>query len=73
LLALDALTAVLDLAAGTGKLARLLVPHVGRLWAVDPSESMLEKLRSQLPGVEGTHVRRVRGARYLLELGSQPA
>ncbi|HEX4718741.1 MAG TPA: methyltransferase domain-containing protein [Thermoleophilaceae bacterium] len=45
-------SAVLDLAAGTGKLTRLLVPLVGRVVAVDPSESMLAKLRDQVPGVD---------------------
>src|SRR3954452_6758312 len=45
-------SAVLDLAAGTGKLTRLLVPLVGEVVAVDPSESMLTKLRDQLADVD---------------------
>ena len=43
---------VLDLAAGTGKLARLLAPRVGRLIAVEPSPAMLAELRRRLLGVE---------------------
>jgi SAM-dependent methyltransferase len=43
---------VLDLAAGTGKLTRLLAPLAGRVIAVDPSELMLAQLRKQLPDVE---------------------
>jgi SAM-dependent methyltransferase len=43
---------VLDLAAGTGKLTRLLLPHAGRVIAVEPSEAMLAVLRAQLPAVE---------------------
>jgi SAM-dependent methyltransferase len=43
---------VLDLAAGTGKLTRILVPLAGHVIAVDPSELMLAQLRAQLPGVE---------------------
>jgi SAM-dependent methyltransferase len=45
-------SAVLDLAAGTGKLTRLLAPLAGRLLAVDPSEPMLERLRDAVPDVE---------------------
>lgn len=43
---------VLDLAAGTGKLTRLLAPLAGRVIAVDPSALMLAQLREQLPDVE---------------------
>jgi SAM-dependent methyltransferase len=43
---------VLDLAAGTGKLTRVLLPLAGRVIAADPSGLMLAKLREQLPGVE---------------------
>ena len=39
-LALDRTSRVLDLAAGTGQLARLLVPLVGSVVAVEPSASM---------------------------------
>lgn len=45
-------SSVLDLAAGTGKLTRLLLPLAGRVCAVDPSKSMLETLRRQLPEVD---------------------
>ena len=47
-------SAVLDLAAGTGKLTRLLVPLVGEVVAVDPSESMLTKLRADVDARLGT-------------------
>jgi SAM-dependent methyltransferase len=43
---------VLDLAAGTGKLTRLLAARVARVVAVDPSEAMLGVLRDRLPGVD---------------------
>jgi SAM-dependent methyltransferase len=43
---------VLDLAAGTGKLTRLLVPLVGRVIAVEPSEAMRSELREQVPTVD---------------------
>jgi SAM-dependent methyltransferase len=43
---------VLDLAAGTGKLTRLLPPHVARVVAVDASDGMLAVLHGLLPGVE---------------------
>lgn len=42
----------LDLAAGTGKFTELLVGRAQRVIAVEPSESMLEILRSKLPEVE---------------------
>jgi ubiquinone/menaquinone biosynthesis C-methylase UbiE len=51
-LALSPAGTVLDLAAGTGKLTRLLLPLVGRVIAVDASEPMLAMLRRQLPGVD---------------------
>jgi SAM-dependent methyltransferase len=44
--------AVLDLAAGTGKLTRELVRHAGRVIAVEPSAAMLEVLRERLPEVD---------------------
>jgi SAM-dependent methyltransferase len=43
---------VLDLAAGTGKLSRELVPLVGSVVAVEPSESMREVLAQQVPSAE---------------------
>jgi SAM-dependent methyltransferase len=46
-------SAVLDLAAGTGKLTRLLVARFGRVVAVEPDEAMLEVLAEVVPGAEG--------------------
>jgi SAM-dependent methyltransferase len=43
---------VLDLAAGTGKLTRLLVPTGARIIAVEPVEAMRTKLVEVVPGVE---------------------
>jgi SAM-dependent methyltransferase len=43
---------VLDLAAGTGKLTRDLVPRFGRVVAVEPLEEMRAELVRGLPGVE---------------------
>jgi SAM-dependent methyltransferase len=40
---------VLDLAAGTGKLTRQLLPLAGRVIAVEPTPGMLEELRRQVP------------------------
>jgi ubiquinone/menaquinone biosynthesis C-methylase UbiE len=51
-LGLSAQSTVLDLAAGTGKLTRALLPFVDRVVAVDPSEPMLDMLRKQLPSVD---------------------
>jgi ubiquinone/menaquinone biosynthesis C-methylase UbiE len=48
---------VVDLAAGTGKLTRELVPRVARVVAVEPSEDMLRQLADAVPEadpVEGT-------------------
>lgn len=42
----------LDLGAGTGKFTELLVGRAQRVIAVEPSEPMLEILRSKLPEVE---------------------
>lgn len=42
---------VLDLAAGTGKLTRLLLPHVSTVIAVEPVPDMRRELAAQLPGV----------------------
>jgi ubiquinone/menaquinone biosynthesis C-methylase UbiE len=43
---------VLDLAAGTGKLTRLLVPRFGRVVAVEPDEAMLALLAEVVPEAE---------------------
>jgi SAM-dependent methyltransferase len=43
---------VLDLAAGTGKLTRLLVPTGADVVAVEPVPAMREQLRDRLPGIE---------------------
>ncbi len=43
---------VLDLAAGTGKLTRALVPFGGRVIAVEPIDEMREHLFAALPDVE---------------------
>lgn len=43
--------AVLDLAAGTGKLTRLLLPYVTRVIAVEPVASMRSEFARQLPTV----------------------
>jgi SAM-dependent methyltransferase len=45
-------SSILDLAAGTGKLTRELVPRVGRVVAVEPIAAMRAVFRSQLPAVE---------------------
>jgi ubiquinone/menaquinone biosynthesis C-methylase UbiE len=51
-LGLTPASTVLDLAAGTGKLTRGLMPFTGRVVAVDASEGMLGMLRKQLPGAD---------------------
>ena len=51
-LGLGADSSVLDLAAGTGKLTRLLVPRFGRVVAVEPDEAMLDVLAEAVPGAE---------------------
>src|SRR4051794_37829459 len=43
---------VVDLAAGTGKLTRELVPRVGRVIAVEPSEDMRAVLAKRVPEAE---------------------
>lgn len=43
---------VLDLAAGTGKLTRRLLPLAGYVIAVDPSAAMLAELRARLPAAD---------------------
>jgi cyclopropane fatty-acyl-phospholipid synthase-like methyltransferase len=45
---LDPAMHLLDIGAGTGLLTRRLMPHVGRMSAVDPSAGMLEQLRKNL-------------------------
>jgi ubiquinone/menaquinone biosynthesis C-methylase UbiE len=45
-------SAVLDLAAGTGKLTRQLVPRVGHVVAVEPDEAMLAVLAEVVPEAE---------------------
>jgi ubiquinone/menaquinone biosynthesis C-methylase UbiE len=45
-------TRVLDLAAGTGKLTRLLVPSGAEVVAVEPVAAMREQLTAILPGIE---------------------
>jgi SAM-dependent methyltransferase len=45
-------TRVLDLAAGTGKLTRLLVPTGAEVVAVEPVAGMRDRLTALLPGVE---------------------
>jgi SAM-dependent methyltransferase len=44
-------TTVLDLAAGSGKLTRQLLPAGARLVAVEPSAAMRDRLASSAPGV----------------------
>jgi SAM-dependent methyltransferase len=51
-LRLDDATTLLDLAAGTGKLTRLLSPLVGRTIAVEPVKAMRDKLHEVLPHAE---------------------
>jgi SAM-dependent methyltransferase len=43
---------VVDLAAGTGKLTRLLAPRAGRVVAIEPIAEMAAKLGELVPGVE---------------------
>jgi SAM-dependent methyltransferase len=43
---------VIDLAAGTGKLTRLLVPFGARVIAVEPVDGMRSRLVREVPGVE---------------------
>src|SRR5918994_1679018 len=45
-------TRVLDLAAGTGKLTRLLVPTGAEVVAVEPVAGMRDRLTALLPGIE---------------------
>jgi SAM-dependent methyltransferase len=61
---LGAESPVLDLAAGTGKLTRLLVPRFGRVVAVEPDEAMLDLLREVVPEAEA-----LRGSGERIPLG----
>ncbi|GAA5154338.1 class I SAM-dependent methyltransferase [Microbacterium pseudoresistens] len=47
-----AVTAALDLGAGTGKFTERLISRASRVIAVEPSEQMLAVLRAKLPDVE---------------------
>jgi SAM-dependent methyltransferase len=51
-LGLDARSEVLDLAAGTGKLTRALVPRFARVAAVEPDDAMRAVLQRVVPGAE---------------------
>ncbi len=51
-LAIDGSRRVLDLAAGTGKLTRQLVPVGAKIVAVEPVAEMRARLEEALPGVE---------------------
>jgi len=48
---LTAASTVLDLAAGTGQLARLMRPRVGKVIAVEPAAAMRDRLAADLPDV----------------------
>lgn len=51
-LAITSTSRVLDLAAGTGKLSRMLVATGATVVAVEPVEAMREQLRRVVPGIE---------------------
>ncbi len=51
-LAIGPTSSVLDLAAGTGKLARMLVPTGASIVAVEPVEGMRREFARLLPGIE---------------------
>jgi SAM-dependent methyltransferase len=51
-LGIDGRSTVLDLAAGTGKLTRALVPLAGRVIAVEPGPAMLAELVRAVPEAE---------------------
>jgi len=50
-LGLGGTSTVLDLAAGTGQLARLMRPHVGQVIAVEPAAAMRDTLAAEMPDV----------------------
>src|SRR3989442_48244 len=51
-LAIGPSSTCVDLAAGTGKLTRALVPRAGTVIAVEPIDEMRDTLRAVVPGVE---------------------
>lgn len=51
-LGIDQSSTVLDLGAGTGKLARAFVPRVRRVIAVEPGSEMLTQLRHAVPDAQ---------------------
>jgi SAM-dependent methyltransferase len=51
-LGLSGSSRLLDLAAGTGQLSRLVVGSVGSVVAVEPSEAMRRELARRAPGVD---------------------
>ncbi len=57
---LDPTTVVGDLGTGSGEIAAMLAPFVGRVIAVEASEAMLEAAREQLAGVANAELRRGR-------------
>jgi ubiquinone/menaquinone biosynthesis C-methylase UbiE len=57
---------VLDLAAGTGKLTRLLVDHAGEVIAVEPVDGMRAVLEQQVPGA-----RILKGTAEAIPLGDE--
>ena len=52
---LDGSSVVVDVAAGTGKLTRMLVPLVGGVVAVEPSDGMRAALAAAVPGAEAVN------------------
>ena len=52
---LDGGSVVVDVAAGTGKLTRRLVPMVGRVVAVEPSDGMRSTLAAAVPAAEAVN------------------